>query len=293
MVAAAGQSTDNFAVDAGYTYFGQFIDHDVTLNTRAPRVSRSPLLDLDSVYGVGPRPGSPLYGSGPEPLHGARLRIGGGSDDARRGGPAARRRRPRPGRRSPQRRERDHRAAAPAVHPLPQPGRRARRRDRGSRPGSRSSSAPSSWSAGTSSGSWSTTSWRRSWAPTRSRLPSPRAPPWSGHPGVRGGGVPLRPQHGSRGLQAQRGPERPALPPAARRPTRSSARSPVAPPAGRAGDRLAALLPRRRRVAAAQQADRRLAVSTEFDEMPACRASRSHGSTSAKGSTTACRPAPT
>ena len=82
MVAAAGQSTDNFAVDAGYTYFGQFIDHDVTLNTRAPRVSRSPLLDLDSVYGVGPRPGSPLYGSGPEPLHGARLRIGGGLDDA-------------------------------------------------------------------------------------------------------------------------------------------------------------------------------------------------------------------
>jgi hypothetical protein len=82
MVAVAGNSGDNFAIDAGYTYFGQFIDHDVTLNTRAPRVSRSPLLDLDSVYGLGPRPGSPLYGSGPEPLHGARLRIGGGLDEA-------------------------------------------------------------------------------------------------------------------------------------------------------------------------------------------------------------------
>jgi hypothetical protein len=81
MVAVAGRSGDNFAVDAGYTYLGQFIDHDVTLNTRAPRVSRSPLLDLDSVYGVGPRPGSPLYGHGPEPLHGARLRIGGGLED--------------------------------------------------------------------------------------------------------------------------------------------------------------------------------------------------------------------
>ena len=64
MVAAAGQSTDNFAVDAGYTYFGQFVDHDVTLDdARAAGAGRSPLLDLDSVYGVGPRPGSPLYGS--------------------------------------------------------------------------------------------------------------------------------------------------------------------------------------------------------------------------------------
>ena len=80
MVRAAGHSTDNFAIDAGYTYFGQFVDHDVTLDATTPRVPGSPLLDLDSLYGLGPRPGSPLYGHGPEPLHGARLRLGGRRD---------------------------------------------------------------------------------------------------------------------------------------------------------------------------------------------------------------------
>ena len=56
----AGDST----IPAGYTYFGQFVDHDVTLDvsssldvaTDATTINnmRSPALDLDSVYGRGP-----------------------------------------------------------------------------------------------------------------------------------------------------------------------------------------------------------------------------------------------
>ncbi|MGK5632238.1 peroxidase family protein [Streptomyces sp. URMC 123] len=53
-------------VPAGYTYLGQFVDHDLTLdNTRVGlgepvsveelMQGRSPALDLDSVYGLGPR----------------------------------------------------------------------------------------------------------------------------------------------------------------------------------------------------------------------------------------------
>jgi Animal haem peroxidase len=58
---------ENLSVAAGYTYFGQFIDHDLTfdstssLNTddigtngRIPSNLRSPRFDLDSVYGDGP-----------------------------------------------------------------------------------------------------------------------------------------------------------------------------------------------------------------------------------------------
>lgn len=55
---------DNPAVPAGYTYLGQFIDHDITLDTtplEAQEVDplattnfRSPSVDLDSVYGQGP-----------------------------------------------------------------------------------------------------------------------------------------------------------------------------------------------------------------------------------------------
>jgi hypothetical protein len=51
-------------VPAGYTYFGQFVDHDITLdvsstidaaqNAETINNMRSPALDLDSVYGRGP-----------------------------------------------------------------------------------------------------------------------------------------------------------------------------------------------------------------------------------------------
>lgn len=57
------QAADS-TIPAGYTYFGQFVDHDVTLDvsssldvaTDATTINnmRSPALDLDSVYGRGP-----------------------------------------------------------------------------------------------------------------------------------------------------------------------------------------------------------------------------------------------
>ncbi|MGW2558654.1 peroxidase family protein [Streptomyces sp. NPDC001514] len=68
--AAAGPDPDSDVdgapgIPAGFTYLGQFVDHDLTLdNTRAAlgepvpdedlRQGRSPALDLDSVYGLGP-----------------------------------------------------------------------------------------------------------------------------------------------------------------------------------------------------------------------------------------------
>jgi Animal haem peroxidase len=59
-----GPSTDNFSIPSGYTYFGQFVDHDSTFDptSRLRRKNdpealadyRSPALDLDSLYGSGP-----------------------------------------------------------------------------------------------------------------------------------------------------------------------------------------------------------------------------------------------
>ncbi|MBC4019265.1 heme peroxidase [Siccirubricoccus deserti] len=67
----SGLTGDNEHVPAGYTYLGQFIDHDITFDTTSiservvdrPAVEnfRTPKLELDSVYGIGPA-GSPyLY----------------------------------------------------------------------------------------------------------------------------------------------------------------------------------------------------------------------------------------
>jgi len=62
------------AIAAGYTYFGQFVDHDLTKDDR-PTVllgtidvtaltnGRTPQLDLDSVYGKGPAASPQLYSS--------------------------------------------------------------------------------------------------------------------------------------------------------------------------------------------------------------------------------------
>lgn len=62
---------DNDRVPAGYTYLGQFIDHDITLDTTAlqeiivdplaVRNFRTPMLDLDSLYGSGPDAQPYLY----------------------------------------------------------------------------------------------------------------------------------------------------------------------------------------------------------------------------------------
>ena len=60
----ADTSGDNARIPAGFTYFGQFVDHDITFDTTALqevivdplalRNFRTPMLDLDCVYGSGP-----------------------------------------------------------------------------------------------------------------------------------------------------------------------------------------------------------------------------------------------
>jgi len=75
---ADGPSGDNHNVPAGFTYLGQFVDHDITLDTTpldqqhvdplGVENFRSPKLDLDSVYGQGPGVSPHLY---------ARKRAGG------------------------------------------------------------------------------------------------------------------------------------------------------------------------------------------------------------------------
>jgi hypothetical protein len=72
---------ENPAIPAGYTYFGQFVDHDITFDptpfATAERDAmaltdfRSPALDLDSVYGRGPDDQPYLYEPGTD-----RLRVG-------------------------------------------------------------------------------------------------------------------------------------------------------------------------------------------------------------------------
>lgn len=57
---------ENPAVPAGYTYLGQFLDHDITVDPDTPR------LDLDSVYGRGPAAQPYLY----DERDPAKLRLG-------------------------------------------------------------------------------------------------------------------------------------------------------------------------------------------------------------------------
>ena len=51
----------NSDIPAGYTYFGQFISHDITFSQAEGHNARSPILDLDSMYGAGPSDDSCLY----------------------------------------------------------------------------------------------------------------------------------------------------------------------------------------------------------------------------------------
>ncbi len=65
------RNPDNPAIPAGYTYLGQFLDHDITLDAesrlgrpvpvRRSMNLRSARLDLDSVYGGGPGASPDLY----------------------------------------------------------------------------------------------------------------------------------------------------------------------------------------------------------------------------------------
>ena len=65
---------ENKELPAGYTYFGQFIDHDLTFDTTGPQEKeidpdavenfRSPAFDLDSLFGLGPAIQPYLYEPG-------------------------------------------------------------------------------------------------------------------------------------------------------------------------------------------------------------------------------------
>ena len=67
---------DNPNVPAGFTYLGQFIDHDLTLDTSGigERIDdpltvenfRTPALDLDSIYGLGPGASPQMYARDPD-----------------------------------------------------------------------------------------------------------------------------------------------------------------------------------------------------------------------------------
>jgi hypothetical protein len=83
--ALSANNPDNPSHTAGTTFFGQFIDHDITFDTSStlgsptdPLTSpngRTPTLDLDSVYGGGPAATPALYDTSRDP---ATLLIGSG-----------------------------------------------------------------------------------------------------------------------------------------------------------------------------------------------------------------------
>ncbi|MFL4468969.1 hypothetical protein ACERZ8_03450 [Tateyamaria armeniaca] len=81
MVDTAMDATgDNPDIPAGYTYFGQFVDHDITLDTTPLHVQkadplatenfRTPALDLDSLYAEGPGRSPELYARSLSPPYG-------------------------------------------------------------------------------------------------------------------------------------------------------------------------------------------------------------------------------
>ncbi|MFK7943919.1 MAG: heme peroxidase family protein [Paracoccaceae bacterium] len=73
-------------VPVGHVFFGQFVDHDITLDVSSSfsRVNdpsqienvRTPTLDLDCVYGSGPEAHPFLYDQAPGPMAGVRLLTG-------------------------------------------------------------------------------------------------------------------------------------------------------------------------------------------------------------------------
>jgi hypothetical protein len=83
-----GTNPDNPTMTAGSTFVGQFTDHDITFDqtshlgvTTNPLTSpntRTPALDLDSVFGGGPAISPGLYVPNPDGSAGPQLRIGTG-----------------------------------------------------------------------------------------------------------------------------------------------------------------------------------------------------------------------
>ncbi|HEV7889780.1 MAG TPA: heme peroxidase family protein [Pyrinomonadaceae bacterium] len=87
------------SIPSGYTYFGQFVDHDITLDvsssidvpTDANTINnmRSPALDLDSVYGRGPGLDPFLYAfpnAGPSTA--IKMQVGTNTNTGQAGGPS-------------------------------------------------------------------------------------------------------------------------------------------------------------------------------------------------------------
>jgi hypothetical protein len=89
LVRAKDLSKPNRFIPAGYTYLGQFIDHDITFDpvSQLQRDNdpdalvdfRTPRFDLDSLYGSGPRDQPYLYDWRDERHQGVRLLVGGGA----------------------------------------------------------------------------------------------------------------------------------------------------------------------------------------------------------------------
>ncbi len=83
-----GSNPDNPTMTAGSTFVGQFIDHDITFDQTSklgvpqdPSSSpntRTPTLDLDSVFGGGPGLRPDLYVDNPDGSVGPKLKIGSG-----------------------------------------------------------------------------------------------------------------------------------------------------------------------------------------------------------------------
>lgn len=87
MVREAGLSNNNHRIPAGYTYLGQFVDHDMTFDPTPTHEHRNdpepvqnfrtPRFDLDSVYGSGPRDQPYLYEWADEKTRGVKLLVEG------------------------------------------------------------------------------------------------------------------------------------------------------------------------------------------------------------------------
>jgi Animal haem peroxidase len=86
MIARPGTFDPNPRIPAGYTYFGQFVDHDLTFDPTStlglrndPETLfdfRTPRFDLDSLYGSGPMDQPFLYDWSPQGHRGVDLLVG-------------------------------------------------------------------------------------------------------------------------------------------------------------------------------------------------------------------------